>query len=86
MSLFKTSSGTNIYQLHARLMKEREMKMQQAIPSVQDTEMQREDNLAGRDFFVSKKFDVGDFEQDLRRVQNAYTRLEAKYNEHRAMT
>lgn len=32
----------------------------------------------GRDFFVSKRFDVGEFEQDLRNVHNAYQTLERK--------
>lgn len=35
---------------------------------------------AGRDFFVSKRFDVGEFDQDLRNVFNAYKKLDDKMN------
>ena len=34
----------------------------------------------GRDFFTQKRFDVGEFEQDLKNVYNAYNDLERSYN------
>jgi len=63
--------------LHAQLLKERQSRPEQ-------TE-DRQRDLAGRDFFVSKRFDVGAFEQDLRNVHNAYRRLDEKISQEQAL-
>ena len=78
------SAYRNIDQLHAHLMREREVRVQQeeqkGYKSSHEQHRLDQINQDGRDFFVSKRFDVGQFEQDLRNVHNAYKKLEQKLN------
>lgn len=79
-----SGDGRSIDQLHAQLLRDRQNHVQQDETMHGPSAHQQTTTRDGRDFFVSKRFDVGEFEQDLRNVHNAYQTLERKIEQNMA--